>query len=215
MHIENAGSPSPSKGVFADIRRFLLRRPPIPTQVEIDSAESRERYSRRIGQHLGVPVGEYSVLNVHRIGIEAPAPHVFFRLMQRDATEVCWPNHLARFKRDDPTRIRLLGLRRWRLFNLTQVAGGPSTVGDDCQVIFRCSGGYPIGIFAIYARPSIPESGESGDAQLVFVVSFDFYGKKQWFGSGLVRRIWAAIHNRATGNILNRFKRLCEAERPV
>ena len=43
-------------------------------------------------------------------------------------------------------------------------------------------------------------------------MSFNFYGRKRWWGARFLHRIWESVHNRATGNILNRFRQLCEAD---
>ena len=76
-------------------------------------------------------------------------------------------------------------------------------------LLYRCSGGYPIGIFAMYVRSSIEELGEIASSQLVFAVSFNFYGKEKQ-NNRLVNKIWEAVHNRVTANVLNRIKQLSE-----
>ena len=76
--------------------------------------------------------------------------------------------------------------------------------------LYECSGGYPIGVYFQYVRSPIESQGEVERAQLIFAVSFDFYGKQKW--PSFVAKLWEAIHNRVTANVLNRFKRLCEAE---
>lgn len=41
-------------------------------------------------------------------------------------------------------------------------------------------------------------------------MSFSFYGKRDLPHRHLIIPLWEWIHNRATANILNRFKHLCE-----
>lgn len=76
-------------------------------------------------------------------------------------------------------------------------------------LLYRCSGGYPIGIFSMYVRSSIAEMGETAQSQLLFAVSFNFYGKEKQ-ANKLVNRLWEGIHNRVTENVLNRVKQLSE-----
>ena len=76
-------------------------------------------------------------------------------------------------------------------------------------LLFRSSGGYPIGIFTMYVRSSIAELGETAHSQLIFAVSFNFYGKEKE-ASKLVNRMWEGVHNRVTTNVLNRIKQLSE-----
>ncbi|MCL7971961.1 MAG: hypothetical protein M8866_07735, partial [marine benthic group bacterium] len=78
--------------------------------------------------------------------------------------------------------------------------------------LWDCSGGYPIGIFSVFARSPIAERGEGEPTQLFFAVGFNPHGRQFLSGIRPVRRTWELIHNRVTGNVLNRFKRLCEAE---
>lgn len=78
-------------------------------------------------------------------------------------------------------------------------------------IVYECSGGYPIGILAIYIRSSIPELGETTKSQLIFGVGFNFFGKEEWQEKRkLVSRLWEWIHNRVTANVLNRIKQLSE-----
>ena len=62
--------PEKSTGLFSDMRHFLLHRPSIPTSIVATSHGEREDYTHRIRQRIGVCVADYSVLNIHRIGIE-------------------------------------------------------------------------------------------------------------------------------------------------
>jgi hypothetical protein len=92
-----------------------------------------------------------------------------------------------------------------------QDSPGPQDLDNARYLIYACRGGYPIGILVTYVRSSIASLGETEDTQVFFVVSFDFYGRKDWRAMRLVKPAWEWIHNRATANMLNRFKGLCEA----
>ncbi len=61
----------------------------------------------------------------------------------------------------------------------------------------------------MYVRSSIAEMGETAHSQLIFAVSFNFYGKEKQ-ANKLVNKIWEAIHNRVTSNVLNPLKQLSE-----
>jgi hypothetical protein len=108
-------------------------------------------------------------------------------------------------------RVSVLGCPFWSLFRLTEVE--LDEFGTDAQkLLFRCHGGYPIGIFAMLARPSVRELGEKRATQFFFVVSFNYYGRPHWWGARWLHGIWEKVHNRAAGNILNRLRHLCESE---
>ncbi|MHC4449209.1 MAG: hypothetical protein ACYS0E_03555 [Planctomycetota bacterium] len=204
-------APAPSRGLLGDIYHFLLRRPARSTHVVIQDAAGREHYGRRIARHLGTPVDEYSVLNIHRIGINATADQVMDAIRNGAALDACWPNHLARVERNGTAeaRVSVLGCRFWSLFRLTEIEVDP-VEGEARHLLFRSHGGYPIGIFAMFVRPSIRELNEEASSQFFFVVSFNFYGRPHGWVARFVHGIWEAIHNRATGNILNRFRKTCE-----
>jgi len=223
--------PLPSRALLSDLRHFLLRRPRIPTLIEADSPAQRQDYAHRIRQRLGVCVADYSVLNIHRIGIRAPASLVFQELTRWDGSSSCWPNHLAEFERIDgfrDVRILLLGMREYPfglrrslfgleyipLFRLNaidiQTTPGARDPDNARYLLFRCSGGYPIGVFAIYVRSSIAALGEVEQTQCFMVVGFDFYGRGTARDRGIVGRVWEVVHNRVTSNVMNRFKALCE-----
>jgi hypothetical protein len=89
--------PQKSPGLLSDLRFFFLHRPDIPTLVEVPSEAEREDYSQRILQRLGIDVTRYAIVNIHKIGIEAPVNYVFEQLMTMDGT--CWPNHIASVER--------------------------------------------------------------------------------------------------------------------
>jgi len=220
--------PAKSTGLFSDIRQFLLHRPKIRTPIVSTSPGEREDYTLRIQQRLGVCVAGYSVLNIHRIGIHAPPSLVFAELNRWDGASSCWPNHLAEFEKVrglEDVRILLFGLREYpfgfrrsflgirfiplfRLSALKIQRFPPALELDSARyLLFRCSGGYPIGIFATYVRSAIAGLGETEQTQFFMVVGFDFYGKER---SGRKGGVWEAIHNRVTSNVMNRFKALCE-----
>jgi hypothetical protein len=196
----------------------------------------RAEYAERILQRIGVGVNEYRVLNIHRIGIAAAPRSVFEELRRWAVVERCWPRHLAALDRVggglEHIRVFLLD-RRESLFGVRSGFLGldfiplfqmdlldvhdsprPSDLDNARYLLYACRGGYPIGILAIYVRSSIAALGERDEAQVFFVVSFDFYGRKNWPAVRLVKPIWERVHNRATANILNRFKALCESRAP-
>ena len=210
--------PEKSHGIVSDIRFFILHKPVIPTLIEYSSEAEREDYSHRIIQRIGIDVTKYSVLNIHRIGIEVPVRYVFEELLSWDGDSTCWPNHIAAVDRLDgrleKIQIFLLGRKKWKpLFSLNAIRfqhlPGPSD--DNARyLLFDSTGGYPIGIFAMYVRSSIAEQGETEQTQLFFAVGFNFYGKVSRSKLNIVNIVWEKIHNRVTSNILNRFKQLCE-----
>lgn len=226
--------PESSKGVFSDLRRFLFRKPAIPTLLRFRSEAEREDYSHRILQRVGVSVERYAVLNIHRIGIEAPVLHVFRELSDWDATSVWWPNHLAtvdrahgsleelriipfgRLGRSQPAAKRSSRPPGRTLFELKalKISSRPHSADFDNAryLLYECKGGYPIGVFVMYVRSPIAENEETESAQIFFSVGFDFYGKKGWTRANPVNKLWEIVHNRVTANILNRFKQLCEWE---
>ncbi len=82
-------------GPFSDLGTYFLSRPVIPTLIEFPSLREREDYSHRILQRIGVSVTGYSVLNIHRVGIEAPVIYVFDELSDWEGRPRCWPNWIA------------------------------------------------------------------------------------------------------------------------
>ena len=78
--------------------------------------------------------------------------------------------------------------------------------------LWNCSGGYPIGVFSIFARSRIAGRGELEPTHLFFAVGFNPYGIRTLGRiGGPFRAAWQFLHDRVTSNVLNRFKRLCEA----
>jgi hypothetical protein len=224
--------PERSRGILSDIRLFFLHRPEIPTRIRFGTAGERVNYSQRIMQRLGTAVQEYTVLNIHQIGVEAPALYVFEELLEWNGDSTCWPNHIATVRRKEGRleniEILLFGRRRYLpgladglfclrespLFDLNaiRIQRSPDPAGGDNAryLLYACSGGYPIGIFSMYARSSIPEQRETGQTQLFIVVGFDFYGQKRRPMQRLLGPLWEAVHNRVTANVANRLKQLCE-----
>jgi hypothetical protein len=222
--------PRPSAGILSDVRLFLLRRPPISTLLKFKTKEDREDYSHRILQRVGVSVEQYAILNIHRIGIDAPVVLVFEDLLKWNADSVWWPNHLATVTRVDGglehLRIGLFGRRLdsrkktsaarvgISLFEMKAIKVLELPIAADFDnaryLLYACRGGYPIGIFTMYVRSPIADRDEQARTQVFFAVSFNFYGKTDWPRANPVNIVWEAIHNRATANIMNRFKQLCE-----
>ncbi len=174
-----------------------------------------------------MPVNDYSVLNIHSIGIDVPVKYVFEELLLWDGNSEYWPNQLARVKRINGSlekiliytlgieKIRLKGLlskgiKIKPLFNMSALKfqHTPSLTDSDNAryLLYKCSGGYPIGIYTLYVRSSIAEQNETENSQLFSLVAFNFYGKKNWFYSKLINPIWEKIHNRVTSNVLNRMR---------
>ena len=85
-----------------------------------------------------------------------------------------------------------------------------SDVDNARSLLYGCSGGYPIGKFSMYVRSSIAEQHEKETSQLFFMVTFNFFGRQNWFNDYLLNPVWEAIHDRATAPIMSRIKRICE-----
>ncbi len=209
--------PRRSRWLPSDLRHFFFHRPSVPTLIDLRTPTNRNEYEQRIRQRMGITVEQYSVLNIHRVGIEVPVRYVFEELLVWDGHSSCWPNHLARVERIgstlDEIRVRLFGVRVFPLFSLRPLElRGKSDTGDDNAryLVYECGGGYPIGIFCLYIRSAIAALGERGTTQFFLAVGFNFFGKRDWSQRNLIHRVWAAIHNRVTANVLNRFKQLCE-----
>jgi len=213
--------------LLCNLKFYFFTKPRIKTLVEYNSPTDRENVSHRILQRIGVPVDEYSVLNIHKIGINLPVKYVFEELLQWDGNSSYWPNKLAHVKRINGSLenilIYFLGLEKikfWKLiengikikplFNMQaikiQYTPSVSDADNARYLLYNCSGGYPIGIFTLYVRSPITEQNEIEKAQLFSMVAFNFYGRKNWFYSEIINPIWTRIHNRVTSNVLNRMK---------
>ena len=216
--------PSSSRNLLTDILNFLIHKPQLSTHVKLDSYEQREEYTQRVLQRIGIEVSGYSVLNFNKIGIDAPVRAIFEELLDWNGDSTCWPNHIARVYRinDQLEDIKILLFGKKKLpfgwfsplfrLNAIRIQRTPASVDLDNAryLLYKCSGGYPIGIFVMYVRSSIPEQNETAQSQLFFAVGFDFYGKKKTSKFNLVNFIWEKIHNRVTANTLNRMKQLSE-----
>jgi hypothetical protein len=105
--------PPKSTGIFSDIRLFFLDKPDIETHIRLHSEEERMFYSKNILQRTGIGVDTFSVLNIHRIGIETPVSFVFEELLKWNGDSSCWPNHIAKvtLKNDklDKIKVNLFG----------------------------------------------------------------------------------------------------------
>jgi hypothetical protein len=227
-------TPPRSEGLLTDIRYFLMHKPAVQTLIDFTSPAERENYSKRIMQRLDISVDEYRILNIHQIGINAPVQYVYEELQKWDFNSICWPKYIATVGRIDERlehielflfgknnrlgRLKngLLGSKSIPLFNLDAIkfqhSPDPSDVDNARYLLYQCSGGYPIGIFAIYVRSPIRDEGEMEPAQLFFTVGFNFYGNKDWSDNLVVNKVWEKIHNRVTANVLNRIKQYCEGQ---
>lgn len=229
-HISKGKSllPAGSGTLWSDIFYYMLRKPEKDTLIRFQTPAERENFSKRVLQRLGIGVDQYEVLNIHKIGINVPGRYVFEELLTWDNNSEHWPNHLACIKRLegvlDHVQIYLFGLEKLLSFkhgikipplfvmNKIQFTRTPSTsdVDNARSLLYECSGGYPIGIFSMYVRSSIPEHKETETSQLFFMVAFNFFGKQNWFNSWIINPVWERIHDRATANIMNRIKIICE-----
>lgn len=220
-----------SENVFADVRSFFVHRPRIATLVDTATPEARSDLTLATLQRIGVDVSDFSVLNVHRIGIDAPASLVFEEVLAWDGESPCWPNHVATVQRIGGKRehvsIVLLGrpsanrvarasdlasprmLFHMRVVKLRRVPA-ESDADNARYLLWECRGGYPIGIFLVYVRSGLAELGESEATQVFFAVGFNPHGRKFLSKIQPVRRTWEIVHNRVTANVLNRFKIQCE-----
>jgi hypothetical protein len=230
--VSDSIQPSHTSSLGSDIRGFFLHEPQIPTLVEFDDRSLREEYTSRIAQRVGIDVSQYAVVNIHRIGIEAPVRFVFGEIGRWRGNAPYWPNHVATLEMQnrDPGHVRVVllgrsigrwlgsvtGVRVGTLFEMhaREVRSDPSSSDADNAryLLWDCRGGYPMGIFSVYARSPIASLGEAEPTQLFFAVGFNPHGRKFLAGIHPVRRTWEAVHNRVTSNVLNRFKQLCERD---
>lgn len=224
--------PSKSNGILSDINFFFLNKPEIQTLVKFNSESERLSYSQRIMQRISVNINRYAILNMHKIGIEAPVRYVFDELLKWNGDSTCWPNHIAKVHlkegRLESIEICIFGFNKYPfgfkkgefgmnfmpLFNLNAVrfqkTPDPINFDNARYLLYESCGGYPIGIFSVYIRSPIAEQNEKEHTQLFFLVGFNFYGKEEWSKKKLINKLWESIHDRVTANVLNRFKQLCE-----
>jgi len=213
--------------ILCDLKNYFINKPKTKTLLVHKSPEEKESISHRILQRIGIEVNEYSVLNIHKIGIDVPVKYVFEELLQWDGNSNFWPNKLARVKRINGSLEKIViytlgiekinlgglfpgGVKFNPLFNMSALRFQLTTPASDTDnaryLLYKCSGGYPIGVFSLYVRSSIVGQNETEKTQLFSLAAFNFYGKKNWFYNNLINPIWEKIHNRATNNILNRMK---------
>jgi len=205
-----------SNGVLSDIWWYVIRNPEYNTLVKYNSKEERETFSVTIMQRIGIDVHHFRLLNIHQIGIEAPAGYIFDELMRWRGDAICWPNHIARIHLGPGKEnivITLLG-RYIKLFSMKairiQQIPAPNDTDNARYFLYNCSGGYPIGVFSLFMRSSIPERDENEMSQLIFLTSFNFYGKQFLSGIKPLRKAWEFVHNRVTSHVACRFKQLVE-----
>ncbi len=223
-----------NRTILTDFVSFILHKPENSTLIEYGTPLEREDFRYRILQRLEVGVDQYSILNIHKIGVDVPVKYVFEELLRWSGTSTYWPNQIAHVKRIkgqlENIQIFLFGLERVLvnlknplsrfqprpLFNLDTIrikrTPGQSDTDNARYLLYKCSGGYPIGIFSIYTRSSIEEQNEREQTQIFFIVAFNFYGKKNRFFNKLINPMWEGIHNRVTANILNMIKQSFEGK---
>ncbi|MCP4552759.1 MAG: hypothetical protein GY834_12120 [Bacteroidetes bacterium] len=224
--------PMRSRNIFTDLRYFFFNKPPVNTLVKFETEEDRQTYSKSILQRLNIGVDRFKMLNIHRIGVEAPVSHLFDELLKWNGDSMCWPNHIAKVNLQDNKLEKieiflfgrtkymwglkngLLGLKLFHLFDLNAIKIQKVPIRNDPDnaryLLYECKGGYPIGVFSIYVRTSIPERGEKEMSQLFIMVGFNFYGKASLSKKKFIRRIWEFFHNRVTTNVAYKVKLLTE-----
>lgn len=220
--------PEKSRNIISDVRNYFFKKPHRSTLVKIQSEEDRKKYGKLILKRTGIGVDKYRMLNIHNISIEAPAEFVFDELLTWDGDSIWWPNHLAKpnLKNGNLEKIRItlfglsqnlfknkngFGFSLLHLFNLNAIKIRKDPDEENGRyLLYKCSGGYPIGIFSMYVRDSMPEIGEHGESQFFAVVGFNFYGSRNLSKLNILNKTWESIHNRVTSNILQRLKLKCE-----
>lgn len=224
--------PFRSQHLFSDLWYFMLKKPETSTQIPFRTNEQRINYNQRILQRFGIETSQFSVLNIHQIGVNVPVHYMFEELLRWNGDSTVWPNHLAQVDRVDDQldhiRILLLGKKNsipflsWfldktglnPLFILKAIRFKhlPDNFDFDNAryLLYDCSGGYPIGFFGLYVRSPIGEMGEVKPTQLFSVVGFNFYGKRSFDRLKLMHHMWEGIHNRVTTHVLYRMKQIGE-----
>lgn len=229
MTMQMVKAPNRSCNVLTDLKYFFFNVPEIKTLVDLSNPESRLHIRQNILQRIGIGVENYSMLNIHKIGVEAPASYLFEEIMKWNGDSSCWPNHIANVDIQDEKlekiKVYLFRSYKWpfgtktkefgfRLFDLNILKTQKTPVRQDVDnaryLIYNCSGGYPIGIFTMYVRSSIAGVDKQGMSQLFILTGFNFFGNRTLTRIRLIRKIWEMVHNRVTTNVANRFKQLCE-----
>ena len=93
--------PKRSRNILTDIKFFLFDKPIVNTLIKFGSEEERTKYCESILQRTGIDVDTYKILNIHRIGIDAPSSYVFDELLKWNGDSSCWPNHIAKVNLQD------------------------------------------------------------------------------------------------------------------
>ena len=207
-----------ARGLWSDLLCFLARRPAEKTRLKLSIPEERANYDRRILERVGASVADNAVLNIHRIGIKAPPDFVWDVWARHDRDAHVWPSSIAlpvwENARAEHGKLLLFGLGFLPIFELDLIPRRDAPKSGDPDgaryALYRCSGGYPVGVVSIYTRSRMTEENELERTQFFFMVSFDFFGRKQWLGTRAVRPVWEPIHDRVTTHVLNRFKAHCE-----
>ena len=224
--------PPRSTGIWTDFLYFLWNRPEQSTLIRFHNDAERDDYNHRILQRIGVNMDPFVILNLHHIGINVPVKYVYEELEKWNGDSTCWPNHLAHVERiqdadDDIVNIYLLGKKHlpfglgssffgFRFIPLFTMKAFRIEAIEHFELdnarymLYRCTGGYPIGIFSMFVRTPMEEHHEKEIAQLFLLVSFNFFGKNWMSRNWLIRNAWAVIHNRVTSHIMIRFKKFCE-----
>jgi len=229
-----SGLPPYSKNLFTDLYYFLFKSPKLKTYLKFANPTDQKYYGLRLLHRSNVMVHEYKVLNIHKIGINAPGNHIFEELLKWDENSLYWPNNLARIKRIegylDNIQIYLFGIDKIfgiKTLNLSGIRFPPlfrlekreinfipktTDLDNERSLLYDCSGGYPIGVFSLYVRSSRKEYNEKEMSQLFITVAFDFFGLKKKRHSIFFKTFWEKIHNRVTANVLNRINLICESK---
>lgn len=226
MKRQAINKPRRSVNTFTDIYHYLIKNPGLSTLVKSSNQDARTEIGSSILQRTGIDVQNFKMLNLHRIGINAPASYIFDELLKWSGDSICWPNHIAKVQLQNNSlehikiyllgiNFRLFGFNFFHLFDLSsiKIQHSPSSSDQDNAryLLYECKGGYPIGVFSMYVRSSIPERGEKEMSQLFMMVSFNFYGKSN-ARANIFNKVWERIHNRVTSNMIYRFKELCECK---
>ncbi len=222
-----------SNSIFSDIKYFFFNKPEQKTFIDLKRNGDRKRYNKLIFERTGYDVGDYTLLNIHQIGVNTPVDYLFEELMRWNSDSCWWPNHIAKvhvldnnlshidvflfgklnFKhrnREKSPEFHLLRLFNLSILKKIQKEDNGDTHENAHYLFYKCSGGYPIGVFSLFTRNSIPENNEDCESQLFMMVSFNPHGIKSLSKVKFFARIWEAIHNRVTTNSLTRIKNYCE-----
>jgi hypothetical protein len=113
-----------------DLLTYFVQRPPVPTLVRFSNPVQRDDYLARIRQRVGLGVERFAILNVHRIGIDAPLMLVWQKSLEWGPDSTYWPMRIAPMERPD-------GSNHWLEVYLFGRAGphiGTGPVGHDASL---------------------------------------------------------------------------------